>query len=471
MATGKVRDYYKLVRRATAELDAGSTLDRFSATVIRGIARSMDGAASLLLLDSTGSKLVHSTSWKLPQSYLKKGVLDAKKSISEVIKKQPIAVPGVKRSRRLQYRQQALDAGFASILAVPVIAGGKSIGSIRVYLADHRDFTNNEVEFVSTMASLMSLAIERQNRFAHSVDMVGKEPVEPKLLPELRKVKFVHPSEQEFASILDFYNIEWVYEPRAFPLNWDGQQVTQMFTPDFYLPRFDLYVELTTMRQRSVSAKNKKLRRLRHLYPDIKITLLYKKDFERMLARFGYGPLVESRVHGVGKVLYSAAQIQRRVREMAKQISKDYEGKVPILIGVLRGVLCFMADLMRNISVPLNLELMSLSSYGNEDGEVAKITKDISMKLEGRHVLIVEDIVDTGITLTYLINHICLKNPESISVCTLLDKKARRLLDVPLDYVGFEAPDEFVIGYGLDFKEEYRNLPFIGVLESTENVV
>jgi bifunctional protein TilS/HprT len=317
----------------------------------------------------------------------------------------------------------------------------------------------------------MSLAIERQNRFAHSVDMVGKEPVEPKLLPELRKVKFVHPSEQEFASILDFYNIEWVYEPRAFPLNWDGQQVTQMFTPDFYLPRFDLYVELTTMRQRSVSAKNKKLRRLRHLYPDIKITLLYKKDFERMLARFGYGPLVESRVHGVGKVLYSAAQIQRRVREMAKQISKDYEGKVPILIGVLRGVLCFMADLMRNISVPLNLELMSLSSYGNEDGEVAKITKDISMKLEGRHVLIVEDIVDTGITLTYLINHICLKNPESISVCTLLDKKARRLLDVPLDYVGFEVPDEFVIGYGLDFKEEYRNLPFIGVLESTENVV
>jgi len=184
-----------------------------------------------------------------------------------------------------------------------------------------------------------------------------------------------------------------------------------------------------------------------------------------MLARFGYGPLARTKGHGVGDVLYSAAQIQHRVHAMAKEISRDYEGKVPVLIGVLRGVLCFMSDLMRNVSVPLNLELMSMSSYGAEEGEVVKITKDVGMNLEGRHVIIVEDIVDTGITLTYLINHICLKNPQSISVCTLLDKKARRLLDVPLDYVGFEVPDQFVIGYGLDFKEEYRNLPFIGVLE------
>jgi hypoxanthine phosphoribosyltransferase len=238
-----------------------------------------------------------------------------------------------------------------------------------------------------------------------------------------------------------------------------------MFTPDFYLPRYDLYVELTTMKQRSVTAKNKKLRRLRQLYPGIKITLLYKKDFERMLARFGYGPLAQAKGHGVGEVLFSAAQIQRRVRSLAKEMSKDYEGKVPLMVGVLRGVLCFMADLIRNMSIPINVDLMSLSSYGSDGGEAVKITKDIAMNIEGRHVIMVEDIIDTGITLNYLLNHLRSKKPESLKVCTLLDKKARRLLEIPLDYVGFEVPDQFVIGYGLDFKEEYRNLPFIGLLE------
>jgi len=466
LASGKVRDYYKLIRRATAELDSGGPIDRFSSIVIRGIARSMDGAASLLLLDSTGKKLVHSTSWKLPLSYLKKGVLDAKKSIGETVKRQPITVPSVTRSKRLQYRQYAQDAGFTSILGVPILSNGASVGSIRVYLNEKRDFSNNEVEFISTMASLMELALQRQKAVEQEQRLTAAETDEPKVLPMLTKVKFVHPSEEEFAGILDFYGIEWVYEPKSFPINWsENGAVTQMFTPDFYLPTYDLYIELTTMKQRSVSAKNKKLRRLRQYYPGTKITLLYKKDFEHMLARFGYGPLAQTKGHGVGDVLYSAAQIQRRVRTLAKEISKDYEGKVPILIGVLRGVLCFMSDLMRNISVPLNLELMSMSSYGAEDGEVVRITKDVGLNLEGRHVIIVEDIVDTGITLTYLINHICLKNPESIRVCTLLDKKARRLLEVPLDYVGFEVPDQFVIGYGLDFKEEYRNLPFIGVLK------
>jgi hypoxanthine phosphoribosyltransferase len=296
-------------------------------------------------------------------------------------------------------------------------------------------------------------------------DLVEIEPVVPKLLPNLKKVKFVHPSEEEFASILDFYNIEWVYEPRAFPINWDGERVSQMFTPDFYLPRYDLYVELTTMKQRSVTVKNKKLRRLRQLYPGIKITLLYKNDFERMLARFGYGPLAQAKGHGVGEVLFSAAQIQRRVRGLAKQVSKDYDGKTPLLVGVLRGVLCFMADLIKNMSIPINVDVMSLSSYASNRGNVVKITKDLAMNIEGRHVVMVEDIVDTGITLNYLLNHLWLKKPASLSVCTLLDKKARRLLDTSLDYVGFEVPDQFVIGYGLDYKEEYRNLPFIGVLK------
>ncbi|MFC1951377.1 hypoxanthine phosphoribosyltransferase [Chloroflexota bacterium] len=467
MTTANVRDYYKLVRRATAELNGEVALEQFSATVIRGIARCMDGAASLLLLDSTGKKLVHSTSWKLPQSYLKKGVLDARKSITEVIKGQPIAIEHVRRSRRLQYREQAIKAGFASILAIPIDIDGCAIGSIRVYLRQQREFTNNEVAFIKTMTGLMSLALERMYRQSGGAELEDKTLPGLAVLADVKKTRFQHPSEEEFASILNFYNIEWVYEPRSFAINWNDDGVTQMFTPDFYLPRFDLYIELTTMKQRSITTKNRKLRRLRHLYPDVKITLLNKKNFEHMLARFGSGPLAESKGHGVGDVLYSAAQIRQRVSELAQRISADYVGKTPLLIGMLRGVLCFMSDLVQNISIPINVDLMSLSSYKSEQGKGVQITKDIGMDIVGKHVIMVEDIVDTGITIEYIVNQLRLRKPRSIKICTLLDKKVRRLADVKLDYVGFEIPDEFVIGYGLDFKEEYRNLPFIGILKST----
>jgi len=469
LTTASVRDYYKLVRRATAELNDEVALEQFSTTVIRGIARCMDGAASLLLLDSTGKKLVHSIYWKLPQFYLKKGVLDARKSIAEVVKGQTIAVKNVRRSRRLQYREQAIKAGFASILAVPIDIENSIIGSIRVYLKQEREFTNNEISFVKTMGGLMSLALERAYRQSEGAELDDRMLPGLAVLSDVKKARFQHHSEEEFASILNFYNIEWIYEPRSFAINWNGDQVTQMFTPDFYLPRFDLYVELTTMKQRSVTTKNRKLRRLRRLYPDIKITLINKKNFEHLLARFGFGPLAESKGHGVGDVMYSAAEIKQRVSELAQRISADYKNKTPLLIGVLRGVLCFMSDLVQSISIPINVDLMSLSSYKSEHGKGVEITKDVGMDIAGRHVIMVEDIIDTGITIEYIVNQLLLRKPKSIKICTLLDKKARRLADIKLDYVGFEIQDEFVIGYGLDFKEEYRNLPFIGMLRSTED--
>lgn len=323
------------------------------------------------------------------------------------------------------------------------------------------------------MANLAAVAIHRNALLQEKAQVQqGKSQGEAGVaaLRQARSVTFAHPSEEEFAQILDFYNIEWVYEPQSFPLAWEGDRVTEMFTPDFYLPALDLYVELTTLKQSLVTEKNRKLRHLRELYPEIKITLLYKKDFDRLLAKFGYGPLAQDRGHGVGQVLYSSAEIQRRVREVAKKISKDYANRHPVMVGVLRGVFCFMADLIRQITVPLDVDFMAISYYGGEDSTVVKITKDVDLNVAGRPVIMVEDIVDTGLTLNFIINHLKAKGVSNLAVCTLLDKRARRIVDVPLDYIGFEVPDTFVVGYGLDYREEYRNLPFVSVLGKTNKL-
>lgn len=277
---------------------------------------------------------------------------------------------------------------------------------------------------------------------------------------------FAHPSEAEFARILDFYGVKWVYEPRSFPVRWEGDRVVEMCTPDFYLPDLDLYVELTTLRQSLVTEKNRKVRMLRELHPKIKVKLLYKRDYHRLLARFGYGPLAQADIQGVERVLITADQIQKRVSELARQISLDYMGRQPVLVGALKGVMCFISDLMRQITLPLAVDFLSISRFSDGEGSKSvRITKDLDRDIAGQHVLMVEDIVDTGFTLHYLLNYLKMRKPLSLKVCALLDKRVRRLVEIPLDYVGFEVPDEFVVGYGLDYLERYRNLPFIGVLK------
>ena len=169
----------------------------------------------------------------------------------------------------------------------------------------------------------------------------------------------------------------------------------------------------------------------------------------------------------VGEVLLSEEQIKAKVLELGRRISDDYAGRELTLVSVLKGSLPFMADLMRSIELPLRIDLMEVSSYGGattESSGLVRILKDLSAPIEGRDVLLVEDIIDTGLTLNYLLRYLKGKNPRSIAVCALLDKPARRLVEIPLDYVGFEIPDAFVVGYGLDFGEVYRNLRFVGVL-------
>lgn len=167
------------------------------------------------------------------------------------------------------------------------------------------------------------------------------------------------------------------------------------------------------------------------------------------------------------KVLIDEKTIQKRVEELAKQIEKDYEGKDLTLVCILKGSTLFTVDLSRKINKKLKIEFMQVSSYGAEKISSGKINLklDLPASVEGENLLIVEDIIDTGMTLTYLMEHLAKKNPASIKICTLLDKPERRKYDVKVDYVGFEIPDKFVIGYGLDDNEIYRNLPYIAEVE------
>ena len=170
---------------------------------------------------------------------------------------------------------------------------------------------------------------------------------------------------------------------------------------------------------------------------------------------------------GVGKVLIDEDRLQERIRELGRELSQDYAGRELLLVGVLKGAVFFMADLMRSITVPCEIDFMAISSYGasTDSSGVVRILKDLDINIEGRHVLVVEDIIDSGLTLSYLIRNLESREPATLEVCALLTKPSRREIDVPVRYVGFEIPNKFVVGYGLDFAERYRNLPYVGVLD------
>jgi hypoxanthine phosphoribosyltransferase len=169
---------------------------------------------------------------------------------------------------------------------------------------------------------------------------------------------------------------------------------------------------------------------------------------------------------GVEDILIDHDALQRRIGELGEELSADYAGRDLLLIGVLKGAVFFMADLMRRISVPCEIDFMAISSYGasTDSSGIVRILKDLDINIEGRHVLIVEDIIDSGLTLSYLVRTLEAREPASLEVCALLTKPERREIEVDVRYVGFEIPNRFVIGYGLDFAERYRNLPYVGVL-------
>ncbi|MHB0977436.1 MAG: hypoxanthine phosphoribosyltransferase [Candidatus Aquicultorales bacterium] len=170
----------------------------------------------------------------------------------------------------------------------------------------------------------------------------------------------------------------------------------------------------------------------------------------------------------IDRVLISEVEIAEKVAEMGFNIARDYESKDVVLVNVLKGGVIFLADLIREIDIPITVDFMAVTSYGaaSQTSGVVRVLKDLDEDIEGRHVIVVEDIIDTGLTLGYLLKNLKVRSPESLTVCTLLDKSARRLLmNLPIKYKGFDVPDQFVVGYGLDYRQRYRNLPFIGVLK------
>jgi hypoxanthine phosphoribosyltransferase len=172
------------------------------------------------------------------------------------------------------------------------------------------------------------------------------------------------------------------------------------------------------------------------------------------------------RHEAIGEILVQADDLQHRVRQLGEEISRDYEGRELLLVGVLKGAIFFLSDLMRRIDVPCEVDFMAVASYGSatHSSGVVRILKDLDAAIEGRHVLIVEDIVDSGLTLQYLLRTLQARNPASLEVCALLTKPDRRKVELPAKYIGFEIPDRFAVGYGLDHAERFRNLPYIAAL-------
>lgn len=177
-----------------------------------------------------------------------------------------------------------------------------------------------------------------------------------------------------------------------------------------------------------------------------------------------YGELAEA----ISEVLIPAETIRQRVLEIGRAISLDFAGLEPLLVGVLKGVVPFMADLMRAITIPVELDFMAVASYSAEarDQGVVRLEKDLSLPITGRHVLFIEDIIDTGLTLNYLLRNLRVREPASLDVCVLFDRPDHRLIDIPVKYKGFDLPDRLVVGYGLDHRGRYRNLPFVGQLKA-----
>lgn len=169
----------------------------------------------------------------------------------------------------------------------------------------------------------------------------------------------------------------------------------------------------------------------------------------------------------IREILIAEDVLQSKVKELGAKITEDYKGKDLLLVCVLKGAVIFVSDLMRNIDLPLDIDFMAISSYGSntQSSGVVRILKDLNTSIEGRHLLIVEDIIDSGLTLSYLVDNLKSRKPATVNICTILDKPDRRKTNLDIKYTGFQVPDEFVVGYGLDYAEKYRNLPYIAVLK------
>jgi hypoxanthine phosphoribosyltransferase len=325
---------------------------------------------------------------------------------------------------------------------------------------------------------------------------------------------FAHPAEVDFSRILSFYRIRWSYEPTTFPLAYsDEGRPSEMFTPDFYLPEHKLYIEVTTMRQRLVTRKNRKIRRLRELYPNVRIKLLYRRDCDRL--GDAYRPAKpDAAAYRVGRVVFDEERIRERIADLASAIAGSSDEAPPVsgneptpflmslpiweqidaseasapsfgaevetddrssllVLGVDRGSAVFahhLAAELERIGMGIDRDRVTLTRHRSPMGERrVRIGRAPRTPVAGRRVLLVADVVSTGLSLAYLTWWLRQRGARQIEICTLLDRQAARLVEVPLRYVGFEAPNELLVGFGLHLRRQFRHLPYIASLV-TESV-
>jgi len=288
---------------------------------------------------------------------------------------------------------------------------------------------------------------------------------------------FAHPAEEDFARLLSYYGIRWVYEPTTFALAWtDAGQPAESFTPDFYLPDHRLYVELTTMRQRLVTRKNRKLRRLRALYPNVRVKLLYRRDYLRLVDAYR-GPAYRPGPYRLGPVLLPAATIRDRVGQLAAAIAGDCRGGGgpvaaegdPLLLAVGVGSRRFAADLSASLArsgVEVEVDAVEVTRYRIVGGmRRVRVRRPPTSAVAGRRVLLVVDVVNTGLSTDYLAGWLRRHGAAAVEVCALLDRGVSRLVEVPIRYKGFEVSGELLVGYGLPLHRQFRDLDFIATVE------
>jgi hypoxanthine phosphoribosyltransferase len=292
--------------------------------------------------------------------------------------------------------------------------------------------------------------------------------------------QFAHPAEAELARILTFYRIRWLYEPTSFVLrNGDDGRPVESFTPDFFLPDHRQYIELTTMRQALVTRKNRKLRQVRELYPGVNIQLLYRRDVERLFRSY-HDCWSEVDPAQNGKLIVDSNEVERRIGEIAAEIaatgnpsSGSSSGRPLSILNLAPGSTIFNDRLTTELhgrGVPIESSDISISRFRAASGKQnVKIVRLPDQPLSGRLVLLVADVVSSGLSLNYLVDWIRRQGAKDVQICAFFDRKTARLIDLPVRYAAFEAPDEPLIGYGIGACTEHRDLSFVAAID--EHVV
>jgi hypoxanthine phosphoribosyltransferase len=329
-------------------------------------------------------------------------------------------------------------------------------------------------------------AIRRRDREGDIAQLAdnGRDAVRQEFLPPLRwllqpdDLRFAHPAEVQFARLLTFYNVRWAYEPTTFAVRWGGDGRAEEFvTPDFFLPDHDLYIELTTMRQRLVTRKNRKFRMLRETYPNVRVRLLYLRDCERL--QDAYGPAAGDQKTRIGSTVFGEDDVETRVAELARElVERWHDGRAheaesrPLLLGLGAGSARFGARLaahVRDLGIPVDADQTALTAYAAPRAATrVRLARPPAPSVTGRQVVIVQEVLSTGLSAVFLEGWLRRHGAASVGVCALLDRQAARILDVPVVARGFQAPDVALAGYGLARWSEYRDLPFIAAVETSQ---